>query len=185
MQWRDRKLEDFKPVELDSDVNVGDSDFSQYLKILQRFNLIQQKNLQRIEDLKNESVSNLEKSRELTNAFIVERTQLRNEISRNEIILLDIFDLFDNMKSVTSQSGNQILLDFVKPVTRAIEDLMDRLCWTYIPTKGIKADPNLHFVSQTQHNTAASEIDSIIGVVRPGYRCGERIIRKAEVIIYQ
>ena len=185
MQWRDRKLEDFKPVELDPDVKADDSDFSQYLKILQRFNLIQQKNLQRIEDLKNETVVNLEKSSELTNAFIQERTQLKNEINLFEKVLIDIFDLFDNMNSVTKQSGNQTLLDFVKPVNKVVEDIMNKVGWTFIPTEGNIADPNLHFVIQTHPYTVASDKDLIIGVVRPGYRCGERVVRKAEVAIYQ
>ena len=184
MNWKDKTLKDFEPVVLDDGNAIGCSDFDQYLKILERFNLIQQKNLQKMEDIKSDASISLEKSRELSNAMVVEKKDLKNIALRYEKAFLDILDVIDDMQATTNNLDNDDLKEFIKPLVRYMSNTREKLGWTIIPTENVKANLDLHNVLKTSPAPQESDIDHIMGVVRAGYRIGDRIIRKSEVVVY-
>lgn len=185
MQWKDKTLKDFEPVLLDNEDALGYSDFDKYLKILERFNLIQQKNLQKMEDIRSEAISSLEKSRELSQALVVEMTDLKNINSRYENAFLEVLDVIDDMQATTNNLDNDDLKEFINPLVKYIAKTRDKLGWTIIPTENIKANLDLHYVLKTNPAPQESDKDLIMGVVRTGYRIGDRIIRKSEVVVYR
>lgn len=178
-------LDDFKPVKVDTGAKLDDSDFQQFLDILKRFNLIQQKNSQKLEDLRAEAAKNLEKSLELNQKFISERTELREQLSLYEKTLLEVLDLLDNMESIARETGNKTLTDFMGPAKRSVGAILGKLGWSLIPTEDIKVDASLHYVVHQTNTSDPGKLDQVAGVVRSGYRCGDRVIRRAEVSVYQ
>ncbi len=184
MRWKDKTLADFMPIQMHDEGAVGGSDYGQFINILNRFNLIQQKNLQKMEDLRLEANNSLEKSRELTQALILERTELKNNLGRYEKAILDILDTVDNMMAILKETDNKEIEDFLRPFNKKLTIICDTLGWSIIPTQNMKADTDLHYALHTKPTPDPSQKDMIAGIIRQGYRCGDRVIRKAEIIVY-
>ncbi len=184
MRWKDKTLTDFTPIQMHDEGTACGSDYDQFINILNRFNLIQQKNLQKMEDLRLEANSSLEKSQELTQALILERTELKNNMSRYEKAILDILDTVDNMMAVLKKTDNKEIEEFLLPFNKMLSIICDTLGWSIIPSQNMKADTNLHYALHTKQATDPSQKDMIAGIIRSGYRCGDRVIRRAEIIVY-
>ena len=184
MKWEDRTLDDFAPIKLQTGVGKENSDYSMFIDILNRFNLIQQKNYQRMEELRLDASSSLERLRKPIQTMNAEKTELKSNLVSYEKAILEILDTVDNMMVIVHDGKNQELESFLKPFNKMITTVYDTLGWTIIPTQGLKADMDLHSVLHTKPASNTSQIDMIAGTIRRGYRCGDRIIRKAEIIIY-
>ena len=92
--------------------------------------------------------------------------------------------VFDNMISTSVLSQDDKLIQFMSPGKKIMQRLMDKVGWSIIHTEGI-VDSDLHYVIQTRPTEEQENRGLIASVIRPGYRCGDHIIRKAEVVVFQ
>ena len=184
MKWKDKALVDFSPIQLQDEGNKGGSDYGQFMNILNRFNLIQQKNLQKVEDMRLEATNSLEKSRDLAQSLILERTESKNNLARYEKSILDILDTVDSMMGALKDSQNKEIEEFLQPFNKKLGIICGALGWSVIPTVDMKADTDLHYAIHTKAASDPTQKDMIAGTIRQGYRCGDRVIRKAEIIVY-
>jgi molecular chaperone GrpE len=134
----------------------------------------------------------LTKYRQASSEFDEMRLRLRREIAkdveraRRDVIseLLDVLDNLERALDASRQSPSpDALLQGVDMVRRQFLSKLEGLGVTPIESIGKPFDPALHEAISTVPAASADQDNTVIGVVRHGYRIGEDVLRPAAVAV--
>lgn len=134
----------------------------------------------------------LTKYRQASSEFDEMRLRLRREIAkdveraRRDVIseLLEVLDNLERALDASRQSpSSDALLQGVDMVRRQFLSKLEGLGVTPIESIGKPFDPALHEAISTVPAASADQDNTIIGVVRHGYRIGEDVLRPAAVAV--
>lgn len=134
----------------------------------------------------------LTKYRQASSEFEEMRLRLRREIAkdveraRRDVIseLLEVLDNLERALDASKQSpSSNALLQGVDMVRRQFLSKLETLGVTPIESIGKPFDPALHEAISTVPAASADQDNTIIGVVRHGYRIGDDVLRPAAVAV--
>ena len=116
------------------------------------------------------------------------RREVAKEVDREKRKILSAFlEVVDNLdraiEAGDSAATDDALLQGVKLVRQQLMATLDAHGVTQIDAAGEAFDPTLHDAVSTVPVTAKAEHDTVIDVVRIGYRVGDEILRPASVTV--
>ena len=134
----------------------------------------------------------LAKYRQAATEFEESRLRLRREIGRDvergrRDILSEMLEVLDNLDRAL-ESGRQgasaeALLQGVDLVRRQFLSKLEGLGVTRIDPAGQGFDPTIHEAITTIPAASPDQDGQVVGVVRPGYRIGDDVLRPAAVAV--
>jgi molecular chaperone GrpE len=134
----------------------------------------------------------LAKYRQAATEFEESRLRLRREIGRDvergrRDILSEMLEVLDNLDRAL-ESGRQgasaeALLQGVDLVRRQFLNKLEGLGVTRIDPAGQRFDPTIHEAITTIPAASPDQDGQVVGVVRPGYRIGDDVLRPAAVAV--
>jgi molecular chaperone GrpE len=134
----------------------------------------------------------LSKYRQASNEFDETRARLRKEVARDaersrRDILAGFLDVIDNLEraiAAASQAGTaDALVQGVELVRQQFLSKLEGIGVKRIEADGRPFDPLVHEAVTTVPVADASQDGLVVGVVRPGYRIGDDILRPALVAV--
>jgi molecular chaperone GrpE len=133
------------------------------------------------------------KYRQAASEFEEARLRLRREISKDiersrREILAEFLDVVDNLDRAieaaqTASSPSDPLLQGVEMVRRLFLAKLEGFGVTRIDAASQRFNPELHDAITTVPASSAEQDGMIVGVIRPGYRIGDQILRPAGVAV--
>ena len=131
--------------------------------------------------------------RQAATEFEEARLRLRREISKDiersrREILADLLEVVDNLDRAieagrASSSSSDALLQGVEMVRRQFLAKLEGFGVTRFEADAQRFDPELHEAITTVPASSAGQDGRIVGVIRPGYRIGDQILRPAGVAV--
>ena len=134
----------------------------------------------------------LTKYRQASHEFDEARARMRKEIardaerSRRDVLagLLDIVDNLERAIDAARRAGTaEVLLQGVELVRQQFLSKLEGLGVKLIEADGRPFDPLVHEAVTTVPAADASQDGLVVGVVRPGYRIGDDVLRPALVAV--
>ena len=134
----------------------------------------------------------LTKYRQASSEFEEMRLRLRREISKDiertrREILSELLEVVDNLERAIEAAKRSPSIDTVLQgvdmVRRQFLSKLDGLGVKPIASNGGRFDPTVHEAVTTVPATSADQDGMIVGVIRPGYRIGEDVLRPAAVAV--
>jgi molecular chaperone GrpE len=133
------------------------------------------------------------KYRQAASEFEEARLRLRREISKDiersrREILAEFLDVVDNLDRAieaarAASSPSDPLLQGVEMVRRLFLAKLEGFGVTRLDAASQRFDPELHDAITTVPASSAEQDGMIVGVIRPGYRIGDQILRPAAVAV--
>jgi len=134
----------------------------------------------------------LGKYRQASSEFEEMRLRLRREISKDiertrREILSELLEVVDNLERAIEAAKRspsaETLLQGVDMVRRQFLSKLEGLGVKPIASNDGRFDPTVHEAVTTVPATSADQDGMIVGVIRPGYRIGEDVLRPAAVAV--
>ena len=133
------------------------------------------------------------KYRQAANEFEEARLRLRREISKDiersrRELLAEFLDVVDNLDRAieaarSSPASSDALLQGIEMVRRLFLAKLEGFGVTRIDAAAQRFDPELHEAITTVPASSAEQDGIVVGVIRPGYRIGEQVLRPAAVAV--
>ena len=136
--------------------------------------------------------SSLAKYTEAANEFEQAKVRLRREVAKDiergkRAILVELLDVVDNLdraiEAARETSKQDPLLQGVEMVRGQFLAKLEGLGVARIEALGQPFDPTLHDAVTTITTTDPSQDNLVLGVITPGYRIGEDVLRPASVTV--
>ena len=178
-----KKLKDFKPISIDENLAIDDSQFQQLSHLLTRIGKSEQKTSQIVELLKDELSNQLESSKQLIDDVRQEKNEIKRDIEILERGLLEYFNILDSMQKAAESINDKQFLDSINVAIQAKEQISESMGIQTVPAEpGQKIDIKYHHKVETV-SVQNKELNSTVNkVVKNGYRRGDRLLSKASVI---
>jgi molecular chaperone GrpE len=134
------------------------------------------------------------KYRHAASEFEDARLRLRREVSKDierarRDVLADLLEVVDNLEraldAARQSPSADALLQGVEMVRRQFLSKLENLGVTQIASSDATFDPKMHEAITTVPATSADQDGKIVGVIRPGYRIGDEVLRPAAVAVAQ
>jgi len=178
-----KKLKDFKPISIDENLEIDDSQFQQLSHLLTRIGKSEQKTSQIVELLKDDLSNQLESSQQLIDDVRQEKNEVKRDIIILERGLLEYFNILDSLQKAAESINDKQFLDSINVAIQAKEQISESMGIQTVPAEpGQKIDIKYHHKVETV-SVQNKELNSTVNkVVENGYRRGDRLLRKASVI---
>jgi len=178
-----KKLIDFKTIDIDENSELDHSLFNQLSDLLKRIGKSEQKTSQIIELLKDDFSDQLESSKELVDNVRQEKNEVKRDIDALEKGLLEYFNILDGLQKAAEQLEDKVFLDAVNVAIRAKEQINAGLGIQIIPSDpGQTINPKYHYIVKSVGTKLDSQDSTINLTIERGYRRGDRVLRLASVI---
>jgi molecular chaperone GrpE (heat shock protein) len=178
-----KKIIDFKTIELNENTELDYSQFNQLSDLLKRIGKSEQKTSQIIELLKDDLSDHLGSSKELADSVRQEKNEVKRDIDSLEKGLLEYFDILDGLQKAAKQLEDKVFLDAVNVALKAKEQINSSLGIQKISSdSGQIINPKYHYITKSVPARLDSQDSTINLTLEPGYRRGDRILRLASVI---
>ena len=178
-----KKLIDFKTIDIDENSELDHSLFNQLSDLLKRIGKSEQKTSQIIELLKDDFSNQLESSKELVDNVRQEKNEVKRDIDALEKGLLEYFNILDGLQKAAEQLEDKVFLDAVNVAIRAKEQINAGLGIQIIPSDpGQTINPKYHYIVKSVVTKLDSQDSTINLTIEHGYRRGDRVLRLASVI---
>jgi molecular chaperone GrpE (heat shock protein) len=178
-----KKLIDFKTIDIDENSELDHSLFNQLSDLLKRIGKSEQKTSQIIELLKDDLSDQLESSKELVDNVRQEKNEVKRDIDALEKGLLEYFNILDGLQKAAEQLEDKVFLDAVNVAIRAKEQINAGLGIQIIPSDpGQIINPKYHYIVKSVVTKLDSQDSTINLTIEHGYRRGDRVLRLASVI---
>ena len=137
----------------------------------------------------------LARYRQASSEFEDSRARLRREISKDiergrREILADLLDVVDNLDRAidaakSNTAGNQLdaLLQGVEMVRRQFLAKLEGFGVKRIESEGLPFDPLVHEAVSAVPAASPEQDNTVVGIVRHGYRIGDEVLRPAAVAV--
>lgn len=185
MSLLDKKLEDFKPVDLSNDVEIDNSVYETLKQLLSRVARSQQKSSQSAELIHDEIKSLVSQHSSLINDISETNAKLKATIESIEKGLIDYIDILDELKSAADQLGDKNFSDTINVALKAASQINDRIGLTAVGSKGTPVDSEIHYVVNARSTDSDALNDTVAEIVKCGYKIGDQLIRKASIIAFR
>lgn len=107
-------------------------------------------------------------------------------LAGREGLLKELLPVFDNLERATAHAESSIDVEAfangIDMVMRQFQDTLKKLNVERVPSVGVPFDPTIHEAIQ-QLATADFEPGHVAAEIQGGYRCGDRLIRPAMVVV--
>jgi molecular chaperone GrpE len=121
------------------------------------------------------------------------RLRLRREIAKDverarRDVIAEMLEVLDNLdraiaSAQTAGAADSALLQGVELVRRQFLSKLEGLGVQRIESEGLPFDPAVHEAVTTVPATSAASDGIVVGVIRPGYRIGDQVLRPAAVAV--
>lgn len=141
--------------------------------------------LERLEDQLQERTQALARLQSDYKSYKQRVKREREETKRDaQADIVDVLaDVLDDVERAMSAEPSDDVRKGLELVNRRIEDQLEAIDAQRVePSSGEDFDPELHEALMT-HPTDEQEPDTILEVLQPGYRLGDRIVRAARVTV--
>ena len=135
----------------------------------------------------------ISKYRQASADFEDARLRLRREIAKDierarRDVIVEMLEVLDNLdraiaSAQTAGTGDSALLQGVELVRRQFLSKLEGLGVQRIEAEGLPFDPAVHEAVTTVPASAANRDGVVVGVIRPGYRIGDQVLRPAAVAV--
>lgn len=131
-----------------------------------------------------------EAAREFDEARLRARRELTREIERaKRAILLDLLEVMDNLdralEAARAEASPESLRRGVELVRQQFLAKLEALGVTRLDPLGQPFDPSLHEAVSTVPVDDPAKDQTVVGVIRPGYKLGDEVLRPATVAVGQ
>ena len=185
MSLLDKKLEDFKPVDVSSDIEIDNSVFESLQQLLNRVARSQQKSSQSAELIHDEIKNLVSQHGSLINNISETNAKLKAGLESIERGLIDYIDILDELQSAARQLGDKNFLDTIDVALKAASQINSRIGLVSVGSTGTAVDSEIHYVVDSRETDSASLNDTVAEIVKCGYKIGDRLIRKASIIAFR
>ena len=178
-----KKLKDFKPISVDENLAIDDSQFQQLSHLLTRIGKSEQKTSQIVELLKDDLSNQLESSQQLIDDVRQEKNEVKRDIEILERGLLEYFNILDDLQKAAKTINDKQFLNSINVAIQAKEQISESMGIQTVPAEpGQKIDIKYHHKVETVSVQNKNQDQTVNKVVENGYRRGDRLLRKASVI---
>ena len=135
----------------------------------------------------------LAKYRQASADFEEARLRLRREIAKDverarRDVIAEMLEVLDNLdraiaSAQTAGAADSALLQGVELVRRQFLSKLEALGVQRIESEGLPFDPAVHEAVTTVPAASADQDGVVVGVIRPGYRIGDQVLRPAAVAV--
>lgn len=133
------------------------------------------------------------KYRQASADFEEARLRLRREIAKDverarRDVIAEMLEVLDNLdraiaSAQTAGAADSSLLQGVELVRRQFLSKLEGLGVQRIESEGLPFDPAVHEAVTTVPAASADRDGVVVGVIRPGYRIGDQVLRPAAVAV--
>lgn len=111
----------------------------------------------------------------------------QRESGRAEVVeqLLEVLDDLDRTLDAAAHSSDEQLSKGVELVASKLVGALSNLGVTRLDEVEVVFDPNVHEAVQQRESEDGREEPTVVEVLRPGYRLGEKVLRPAMVVVEQ
>jgi len=178
-----KRLKDFRPISIDENLEIDDSQFQQLSHLLTRIGKSEQKTSQIVELMKDELSNQLESSKQLVDDVRQEKNEVKRDIKILERGLLEYFNILDDLQKATKLINNKQFLDSINVAIQSKEQISESMGIQTVPAEtGQNINIKYHHKVDTVSVQNKNQDQTINKVVENGYRRGDRLLRKASVI---
>jgi len=181
----DKKLGDFKPVDIASDVELDNSVFESLQQLLNRVARSQQKSSQSTELIHDEVKNLVSQHGALINDISETNAKLKAGLESIEKGLIDYIDILDELHSAARQLGDRNFSDTIDVALKAAGQINERIGLTALGSVGAAVDPEIHYVVNSRETDSLALDGTVAEIVKCGYRIGNRFIRKATIVSFK
>ena len=181
----DKKLGEFKPVDISSDIELDNSVFESLQQLLNRVARSQQKSSQSAELIHDEIKSLVSQHSALINDISETNAKLKGGLETIEKGLIDYIDILDELQSAARQLGDKNFSDTIDVALKAASQINERIGLFSVGSAGTAVDSEIHYVVNSRGTDSAALNDTVAEVVKCGYKIGDRLIRKASIIAFR
>ena len=177
------KLKDFKPISIDQNLEIDDTQFQQLSHLITRIGKSEQKTSQIVELMKDALSEQLESSKQLIDDVRQEKNEVKRDIKILERGLLEYFNILDDLQKAAKLISDKQFLDSINVAIQAKEQISESMGIQTVPAEpGQKINIKYHHKVDTVSVQNKNQDQTVNKVVENGYRRGDRLLRKASVI---
>ena len=178
-----KRLKDYKPISIDENLEIDDTQFQQLSHLLARIGKSEQKTSQIVELMKDELSNQLESSKQLVDDVRQEKNEVKRDIKILERGLLEYFNILDDLQKAAKLINDKQFLDSINVAIQAKEQISESMGIQIVPAEpGQKINIKYHHKVDTVSVQNKNQDQTVNKVVENGYRRGDRLLRKASVI---
>jgi molecular chaperone GrpE (heat shock protein) len=180
-----RDLRDYKAVLLPDEAPSATALSDELRSILRRIGKADQKSSQLLELFRIELSDTLSENRHLVDDTREQMGRLAQQLQTVERGLLDYFDILDNLAKAAEMVQDRTFGDAIAFALTAKTQINERMGIQIVPGVGSKADAEVHFIVEARNTSTHGDDGAIAEVLEAGYRRGDRLLRKASVIVWR
>jgi len=176
-------LNKFQPIEVPDIPEADYSVFDTLHEILKRIGRGNQKSHQNLDLLRDDLeqihasfTNHVEQIRQRQNQF-------DNEIKSLEAGLLQLVDVIDSFHRSASSISDPAFLEAVEVAVRVKEQITAQMGIQVIPGVGAEFNTEVHYAASVETAPTPDDDQLIVKVIEEGYRRGERLLRRASVVV--
>jgi molecular chaperone GrpE (heat shock protein) len=180
-----KKIHDFKPIEM-PDIAKEDGYFDLLYGVLKKINKTGQKSSNTISAMKDEIVEEVQKTYQTVEEMREERIRVIRDNERLEKGVIELNDIVENLGRAAEVTKIPELAEMITIASKAVDQINAKLGIIKVPAEPhTKIDDEYHIKINTEVSQNKANEGKISGVVEQGYRRGDKVLRRASVIVFK